>query len=178
MSRQIFYDPQRKRWKRLRRVLDIVAVVSTLLLIAFFLNVIHREQLPELLLPQQKRNYRAIKDRQLNDLKARAGQRPGRRKTDRRASEIPLNTGEGLRAAYYVDDDAASYSSLKAHIHQLDMLFPVWLHMTDANGTLLGAVTTEASCAYLSHRGSEWDSARSGSGKQDRPPDRRSARRY
>ncbi len=144
MNRQIFYDPQRKRWKRLRRVLDVVAVVSTLLLIAFFLNVIHREQLPELLLPQQKRNYRALKERQVLDLKGRTAAKPARRKTGRKPSEIPLNTGESLRAAYYVDDDAASYSSLKAHIHQLDMLFPVWLHVTDASGTLLGAVSNEA----------------------------------
>ena len=59
MNRQIFYDPERKRWKRLRRVLDLVAVVSTFLLVAFFLGVIHREQLPDLLLPQLKRNYKA-----------------------------------------------------------------------------------------------------------------------
>jgi len=26
MNRQIFFDPQRKRWKRLRRILDAVAV--------------------------------------------------------------------------------------------------------------------------------------------------------
>src|ERR1700760_2763571 len=143
MSRQIFYDPQRRRWKRLRRILDGVAVVSTLLLVAFFLNAIHKEELPELLLPLQKRNYRALKLRQPSDLKGKAGLRPGRGKTNRKPSDIPLNTGEGLRAAYYVDDDPASYSSLKAHIHQIDMLFPEWLHVTDAAGTLQGAVTTE-----------------------------------
>ncbi len=143
MVRQIFYDPQRRRWKRFRRVLDGIAVVSTLLLVAFFLNVIHKEELPELLLPQQKRNYRALKFRQLPDLRNRAGLRPARRKTSRHPSEIPLNTGEGLRAAYYVDDDPGSYSSLKAHIHQIDILFPEWLHVTDAAGTLQGAVTTE-----------------------------------
>ncbi len=143
MSRQIFYDPQRKRWKRLRRILDIVAVASTLLLVAFFLNVIHREQLPQLLLPQQKRNYRAIKQRQTTELKSKLAGKFLRRKTNRRPSEIPLNTGESLRAAYYVDDDAASYASLKAHIHQIDMLFPEWLHVTDAAGTLQGAVTSQ-----------------------------------
>ena len=29
-DRQIFYDPERKRWKRLRRILDISGVVFTL----------------------------------------------------------------------------------------------------------------------------------------------------
>ncbi len=64
-------------------------------------------------------------------------QRPARRKTARKPSEIPLNTGEGLRAAYYVQDDAASYSSLKEHVHQIDMLFPQWLHVDSPNGTLM-----------------------------------------
>jgi peptidoglycan-N-acetylglucosamine deacetylase len=41
-----------------------------------------------------------------------------------------------LRAAYYVQDDAASYSSLKEHVHQIDMLFPQWLHVDSPDGTL------------------------------------------
>ena len=55
--------------------------------------------------------------------------RPARRKTERKPSEIPFNTGEGLRAAFYVPYDAASYSSFKEHVHQIDLLFPAWLHV-------------------------------------------------
>ncbi len=149
MSRQIFYDPERKRWKRLRRVLDLTAVASTLLLLAFFLGVIHREQLPDLLLPTQKRNYRAVKGRQTAESRRRAAAAPAaRRKTDRKPSEIPLNTGEGLRAAYYQDENPASYSSLRQHIHQIDMLFPVWLHVNDPAGTLLAAVSIAPAHTY------------------------------
>jgi hypothetical protein len=61
--KQIFYDPQRKRWKRLRRIMDVTAVVSTIVLIVFFLSVVKRQTLPELLLPAQKRNYKALKER-------------------------------------------------------------------------------------------------------------------
>ncbi len=139
MSRQIFYDPERKRWKRLRRVLDLTAVVSTFLLVAFFLGVIHREQLPDLLLPQQKRNYKAVKGRQTAESRRAALRAARRRTTNRKASEVPLNTGEGLRATFYTDDNPASYSSLKQHIHQIDMLFPVWLNVNDASGNVLGA---------------------------------------
>ena len=39
-DKQIFFDPQRKRWKRLRRILDITAVVSTLVLAGFIFNVL------------------------------------------------------------------------------------------------------------------------------------------
>jgi hypothetical protein len=137
MSRQIFSDPQRKRWKRLRRIIDVTAIVSTLVLVAFFLNVVRREQLPELLFPTQKRNYKALQERQHPDQKKL--QRPARRKSNRKPVDIPLNSGEGLRAAYYVDDDPASYASLKAHIHQIDILFPVWLHAFDPTGNLMAS---------------------------------------
>lgn len=148
MSRQIFYDPERKRWKRLRRVLDLTAVLSTFLLVAFFLGVIHREQLPDLLLPQQKRNYKTVKNRQSPEARRSALRAARRRTTNRRASEVPLNTGEGLRAAFYTEDNSASYPSLKQHIHQIDMLFPVWLNVNDAHGNLLGAVSEAPAHTY------------------------------
>jgi cellulose synthase/poly-beta-1,6-N-acetylglucosamine synthase-like glycosyltransferase/peptidoglycan/xylan/chitin deacetylase (PgdA/CDA1 family)/spore germination protein YaaH len=142
MNRQIFFDPQRKRWKRLRRILDAVAVFSTVILVLFFLNVVKNQKLPELLLPAPKRNYRAIQE-QAAAIKARYLKSP-RRKTSRKPSEIPFNSGEGLRAGYYVDDDAGSYASLRSHIHQLDMIFPEWLYVTGADGTLEGAQIAEA----------------------------------
>jgi len=136
MSQQVFLDPDRKRWKRLRRVFDVAAVLSTLVLATFFVSVIRRQALPELLLPTQKRNYKALKENQ-QSAKAKAA-RPARRKTQRRPSDIPLNTDEGIRAAFYVDDEP-SYSSLKQHIHQIDMLFPDWLHVISPDGKLKGA---------------------------------------
>ena len=81
--------------------------------------------LPELLLQTQKRNYRALANQSAPVLKP--GQklhRSAHRKTDLKPSDVPLNSGEGLRAAYYVEDDPASYSSLKQHISQIDLLFP------------------------------------------------------
>ncbi|HLI04599.1 MAG TPA: glycosyltransferase [Terracidiphilus sp.] len=139
-DRQIFYDPQRKRWKRLRRILDAGAIVSTLVVVAFALNVLRSSPLPELLLPIPRHNFRALPDRA--DLyrqfyRSARTQQPSRRKTTRRPSDIPLNTGEGLRAAYYVQDDAASFSSLKEHVRQIDMLFPQWLHVDSPAGTLM-----------------------------------------
>src|SRR3984957_16943306 len=141
MNRQIFFDPQRKRWKRLRRILDTVAVFSTVILVLFTLNVVRNQHLPELLLPTPRRNYRAIQE-QAAAMKARYLKT--RHKTSRKPSEMPFNSGEGLRAAYYVDDDAASYASLKNHIHQIDILFPVWLYVTKPDGTLDGAFIVQA----------------------------------
>jgi peptidoglycan/xylan/chitin deacetylase (PgdA/CDA1 family)/spore germination protein YaaH/glycosyltransferase involved in cell wall biosynthesis len=134
-DRQIFYDPGRKRWKRLRRILDITAVVSSLVVAAFIFNVLRGQHLPELLLPLPRHNYKALPDPSV--LRNAKNQRPARRKSARKPSEIPLNTGEGLRAAYYVQDDAGSYSSLIEHVHQIDMLFPQWLHVDSPQGTLM-----------------------------------------
>jgi cellulose synthase/poly-beta-1,6-N-acetylglucosamine synthase-like glycosyltransferase/peptidoglycan/xylan/chitin deacetylase (PgdA/CDA1 family)/spore germination protein YaaH len=135
-DKQIFFDPLRRRWKRLRRVFDVTAVIFTLVLAGFIFNVLRFQRLPELLLPTLRHNFKALPDRPVPQRSAKA-QRAARRKTDRKASEIPLNSGEGLRAAWYVQDDAASYSSFKEHVHQLDMLFPEWLHVNAPSGTLL-----------------------------------------
>jgi len=137
-DRQIFFDPQRKRWKRLRRILDISALLFTVVVTIFIFNVLRQQKLPDLLLPSPKHNFRALRDRQSDLIRAeKAKERPARRKTSRRPSDIPFNTGEGLRAAYYRPDNAASYSSLKEHVQQLDILFPVWLHVSEPDGNLM-----------------------------------------
>src|ERR1035437_8739965 len=108
-DKQIFFDPQRKRWKRLRRILDATAVVLNLGLAAFIFNVLRYQQLPEVLLPTPTHIDQALPDRSPL-LHGKKNQRPARRSAGRKPSEIPFNSGEGLRAAYYVQDDAASYS--------------------------------------------------------------------
>jgi peptidoglycan/xylan/chitin deacetylase (PgdA/CDA1 family)/spore germination protein YaaH len=147
-NRQIFFDPERKRWKRLRRVLDITAVVFTLVLAGFIFNVLRNQRLPELLLPIPKHNYKALtlSDRS-SILHSAKVSHPAHRKSGRKPSEIPFNTGEGLRAAYYVTYDEASYSSLKEHIRQIDMLFPEWLHVDAPEATLL-AVNSDSHREY------------------------------
>jgi cellulose synthase/poly-beta-1,6-N-acetylglucosamine synthase-like glycosyltransferase/peptidoglycan/xylan/chitin deacetylase (PgdA/CDA1 family)/spore germination protein YaaH len=136
-ERQIFYDPQRKRWKRLRRILDITAVITTLVLAGFIFNMLRNQPLPELLLPNAKHNYKALPDHNAQHT------RPTRRKTGRKPSDIPFNTGEGLRAAYYVPYDEASYASFKQHVSQIDMLFPEWLHVNSQSPQLM-AVDNES----------------------------------
>ncbi|MGC1422676.1 MAG: glycosyltransferase [Terracidiphilus sp.] len=139
-DKQIFFDPQRTRWKRLRRILDITAVVSTLVLAVFIFNVLRGQHLPELLLPTQKHTYKGLQNR-AQPTRGLKPARPAHRKTDRKPSDIPFNTGEGLRAAYYIPSDAASYSSLKEHVHQIDLLFPQWLHFDAPSLDLQGTTS-------------------------------------
>ncbi|MGC1363151.1 MAG: polysaccharide deacetylase family protein [Silvibacterium sp.] len=136
--KQIFYDPNLKRWKRLRRVTDVAFLIATLVGIIFIFSVVKGQRLPDLLMPTQKRNYKALKERRIGDQLKKNLARPPRRKSHVRPSEIPLNEDEGLRAAFYQNDEP-SYSSLKQHIHQIDMLFPDWLHVVSANGNLIAS---------------------------------------
>ena len=131
MNKQVFYDPQRKRWKRLRRIFDILALAGLVLGSVFVVGLVRMKPLPELFLQAQKRNYRTLANQSLSGFKLR---RSAHRKTDVKPGDVPLNSGEGLRAAYYVEDDPASYSSLKQHISQVDILFPAWLHVITPDG--------------------------------------------
>ncbi|MGH9595644.1 MAG: glycosyl hydrolase family 18 protein, partial [Edaphobacter sp.] len=133
MSKQVFYDPQRKRWKRLRRIFDLLAVLGLVLVSVFVIGLMRMKPLPELFLQSQKRNYRALAKQPTSIFKLH---RSAHRKTDIKPADVTLNSGEGLRAAYYVEDDPASYSSLKQHIAQIDLLFPEWLHVITPDGQI------------------------------------------
>ena len=137
MNKPVFYDPQRKRWKRLRRVFDVAALFGLMLGGIFVLGLLRMKPLPNLNLTTQGRNYRYVATPPKPVVKP--GQKPvlsAHRKTALKPSDVTLNTGEGLRAAYYVDWDAASYSSLKQHARQIDLLFPMWMHVLDSRGGL------------------------------------------
>jgi peptidoglycan-N-acetylglucosamine deacetylase len=155
MNKPVFYDPQRKRWKRLRRIFDVLALLGLLLGSIFVVGLIRMKPLPELFLQAQKRNYKTLaQQRSAANLKAAQKlRRSAHRKTDVKPADVPLNSGEGLRAAYYVEDDPASYSSLKQHISQVDLLFPEWLHVVTPDGGLTAFTADNRSYAVVDHAG-------------------------
>ena len=126
----IFYDPGRKRWKRLRRVLDGVAVLSTIILVLFAISVARKAPLPGLPFPSAPHKYRVYAPRHAAHI------RPARKhRLHERLSSLVLNQDEGVRAAFYTNDEP-SYASLKAHVRQIDLLFPDWLHIVGSDGHL------------------------------------------
>src|SRR5271155_2344574 len=154
MNKQVFYDPQRKRWKRLRRIFDVAALLGLVLGSIFVVDLVRMKPLPELFLQGQKRNYKALANQNTPVLKpGQKLRRSAHRKTDRKPSDVPLNQGEGLRAAYYVEDDPASYSSLKQHISQIDLLFPEWLHVVTPDGSLTGYTLDNRPYPIVGHSG-------------------------
>jgi cellulose synthase/poly-beta-1,6-N-acetylglucosamine synthase-like glycosyltransferase/peptidoglycan/xylan/chitin deacetylase (PgdA/CDA1 family)/spore germination protein YaaH len=140
MAKPVFYDPQQKRWGRLRRLLNVLGATITGLILFFFITVVlEPERLPPLQLFGPKHRLRALKEK---DLPPKTKGKSAHRKTRAMPSQVVLNTDEGIRAAYYVNWDAASFVSLKEYYPQIDLLFPEWLHVLSPDGNLLGADET------------------------------------
>src|SRR5579883_2762691 len=144
MAKPVFYDPRQSRWRVLRRLFDVLGVSITLLVVFFIYTAIRDEQLPGLFLPEQKRPYHALKEKEREREKEKEKEKRkqvalrSRRKTKKPPSQVVLNTDEGIRAAFYVQWDAASFSSLKEYARQIDMLYPEWLHVLGPEGTVQG----------------------------------------
>jgi peptidoglycan-N-acetylglucosamine deacetylase len=127
--RPIFYDADKVRWRRTRRVLEISGVLLTLLLVYFFVTVARSVELPSALLPDTRPTYRATKK-----VKAPPA-RPGGHNRVARIGSIPAGY-DPLRAAFFVSWDPNSLASLKRHYKDLDLLIPEQLHAVSADGSL------------------------------------------
>src|SRR5271169_254502 len=120
MAEAVFYDPRRARWKRVRRLFDVLAVELSCLVLFFVYTALRDEPLPELLFSPQKRAFKALKENEKDKARDRQKKLAARshRKSKLAASQVKLNQEEGIRAAFYVPWDAASFSSLRAYSRQ------------------------------------------------------------
>jgi peptidoglycan-N-acetylglucosamine deacetylase len=143
MAKQVFYDPNQARWRRIRRVFDAAALAFSFLLVFFIYSVLRSEPLPDLSWLSEKKPYHALKENEKAKARekrrlatiARAGHRRQPRKG---ASQRSLDSAQGVRAAFYVSWDTASFSSLREYARQIDLLFPTWLQVLSADGHLQG----------------------------------------
>ncbi len=142
-SKQIFYDAKRKRWRRLRAIADTSVILITLLVVFFVVSIIRGSSVPGVSLPGIKKPYHALKE---NQKRKPTRAQNTHRKTKRPASQVVLNSDEGIRGAFYVKWDAASYASLKEYYPQIDLLFPEWMHVLTTDGRL--QAVTELNTLY------------------------------
>ena len=56
----IFYDQERRRWRRTRRVLEITGGLFTLILVVFLVNVFRKPELPDILSAATHWNLHAL----------------------------------------------------------------------------------------------------------------------
>ena len=128
--RPIFYDAQRVRWRRTRRVLELTGALLTVLLVYFFLTIAVSVDLPASLLPDTKPGYHPLKAK-----KKAAAVREGRHSRVANIGTVPASY-DPLRAAFYVSWDPNSLSSLKKHYREIDLLIAEQLHAVTADGGL------------------------------------------
>jgi cellulose synthase/poly-beta-1,6-N-acetylglucosamine synthase-like glycosyltransferase/peptidoglycan/xylan/chitin deacetylase (PgdA/CDA1 family)/spore germination protein YaaH len=128
--RPIFYDEERVRWRRTRRVLEISAVALTLLLAYFFVTIAVSVELPSGLLPSTNPGLHALKLK-----KKPTPAREGRQRRVSHLGTVPA-TYDPLRAAFFVSWDPNSLASLKKHYKDLDVLLPEQLHAVSPDGAI------------------------------------------
>src|SRR5713101_2947993 len=129
--RPIFYDAERVRWRRTRRVMEITGALLTLLLAYFFLTIAASVELPAGLLPEIKPGFHSLKTAK----KKPAPAREGRRRRVANIGKVPAGY-DALRAAFFVSWDANSLASLKKHYKDIDLLIPEQLHAVTPDGSL------------------------------------------
>src|SRR6267378_2260692 len=125
----IFYDSERVRWRRTRRVMEISGILLTLLLAYFFVTIAVSVELPAGLLPDTKPGYRAVKS------KKKSVTREGRRRRVANIGNVPARY-DPVRAAFFVSWNPNSLASLKKHYKDIDLLIPEQLHSVSADGAL------------------------------------------
>jgi len=138
MPHPVFYDPRKARWRRLRTLFDITGVLLSAVIVVFIYTALRSEPLPKLLLQFQKHPFHALKENEKEKAKEHRKQlvRRTHRRTKASPSSVELNTDEGIRGAFYVPWDAASFSSLREYARQIDLLYPEWLHVLTPDGHL------------------------------------------
>ncbi|MFO1431535.1 MAG: glycosyltransferase [Candidatus Competibacteraceae bacterium] len=151
----VFFDPEQKRWPRLRLGMVLVGLFSSALFGALILSILVSPAVPALDLPlasiwphgvhmappsallehpltHHERAFHNAKfkleqeqQRSLQSLLAQAQKAPP-----------PRSQNDPLAIGFFVNWDDSSFSSLKEHWNRLDMLIPEWLHLAGADGTL------------------------------------------
>jgi peptidoglycan-N-acetylglucosamine deacetylase len=131
----IFYDAQRVRWRRTRRVMEVSGALLTLLLVYFFFNIAASVELPAALIPDSRSNYyRALKNKTKNGrlIPTREGRH---RRIANLGKPVPANY-DPIRAAFYVSYDANSLATLRKHYKDLDLVIPEELRAVTPDGGL------------------------------------------
>jgi cellulose synthase/poly-beta-1,6-N-acetylglucosamine synthase-like glycosyltransferase/spore germination protein YaaH/peptidoglycan/xylan/chitin deacetylase (PgdA/CDA1 family) len=128
----IFYDERQRRWRRTRRALEITGAFFTLLVITFFVSIVLKPQLPEMLPRESRPTRHAIPSRRQGKPQVF---RAGRKRRVAALGQAPSNY-DPLRAAFYVSWDPTSLASLQQHYREIDVLIPEMLHAVSSDGRL------------------------------------------
>jgi cellulose synthase/poly-beta-1,6-N-acetylglucosamine synthase-like glycosyltransferase/spore germination protein YaaH/peptidoglycan/xylan/chitin deacetylase (PgdA/CDA1 family) len=154
----VFFDPNNKRWPRLRRGVFLTGLFFTVAFSALILSIIFNPILPKIIEDTSKPNYKTVKNipslpkpqpisvpdvrrTEIREAKQKIKEESAARKAAlKNIQNQPHNADDPLSVAFYVNWDESSGSSLREGIEkrgaQLDILIMECLHLEDANGQL------------------------------------------
>jgi cellulose synthase/poly-beta-1,6-N-acetylglucosamine synthase-like glycosyltransferase/peptidoglycan/xylan/chitin deacetylase (PgdA/CDA1 family)/spore germination protein YaaH len=150
IKRPVFYDPNNKRWPRVKAGAFLAAALVSAILVGLVASVLFNPALESLSLPSARflpqRNHTAppvpkappaVRDAKLAKLKRVLAKEI---RAVKRTAPVKGRVSDASYApraiGFFVNWDDASLSSLKQNIGNLDMLVPEWLHLTDADGNI------------------------------------------
>ena len=136
-DQQIFFDPQRKRWKRLRRILDTAAVVSTLVLAGFIFNVLRNQQLPELLLPTPRHNYKRLARPPASAARRQRTSAPRAARPPASPPKFPSTPAKVCAPPTTCRTTRPATPRSRSTSTRSICCFPQWLHVDAPSGTLM-----------------------------------------
>lgn len=144
----VFFDPDRKRWPRLRRGVFLTGLVFSSLFGVLIMSILLNPLLPELHLPQSSmlpkgahpptaEPFETEAQRKLREAKQKLELERSKRKAARHPRQQGRQSSiDQLDVGFYVAWDETSMSSLKENIRNLDVLIGEFLHLDGADGSL------------------------------------------
>jgi peptidoglycan-N-acetylglucosamine deacetylase len=143
----VFFDPDNKRWPRLRRGVFLTGLIFSSLFGVLIISILSNPFLPKLNLPQssmlpkgaQKPKGPVIEtdaQRRLRENKERLELERSKRKQARQPRKPFDPSVDPIDAGFYICWDETSMSSLRQNIKNLDVLIGEFQHLRDADGNL------------------------------------------
>src|SRR5690242_6657311 len=145
----VFFDPNNKRWPRLRRGVYLSGLALTLLFGILILSILVSPALMPLQFAEQPAVARVpppdpkietAQQRRLRVYKQKLEAERLKRAQALRVRPVSPPSGHPLSVAFFVPWDDSSPSSLKTNLANpdtdLDVVIAEWLHLADGDGTL------------------------------------------
>ena len=145
----VFYDPQNRRWRRFKRIVQPIAIALIVIFTALIASTIVNPGLPNLglspvrsilaqhhFLPGLHKTLNVNRQPEISQI-SNLNKHPAK-STFTGVNQVRLKSSyQSELIGFYVNWDDNSFTSLKQNISRLDKLMPEWLHLKAADGSIL-----------------------------------------
>jgi len=145
----VFYDPQRRRWRRFKLFIQLVAGVLSIIFGGLVISIIYKQELPSLglepvhnmtvsrkgLPPAPKPWIPSAKERLYEQTRASLKDYLAEVKSTTDPEPVKTAPGKSEVIGFFVDWEDTSFTSLKENIEKMDKVMPEWYHLTEGDGT-------------------------------------------